>query len=105
MVMQGSLIFWKLLEAKESKAKIELSSDLIINDIDEIKNELLKIFKEYQSVQIEVTNLNKIDLAGLQLLYSFKNTLSKEEKTVEINIQIADDWKVWLPFSGIEYLH
>ncbi|UZR99685.1 hypothetical protein [Chondrinema litorale] len=105
MEQQGSLDFWKLIKNDKDTATVELNGDLVINDISAIKDEILKMVELYTDLQINITNSSKIDLAGLQLLYSLKNFSDKKGTKTSFDIQLAEAWKTWLPFSGIEYLN
>ncbi|MBT31650.1 MAG: hypothetical protein CMO01_18495 [Thalassobius sp.] len=105
MEQQGSLDFWKLIKNDKESTTVELTGDLVINDISAIKDEILKMVDLYKDLQINITNSSRIDLAGLQLLYSLKTFSDKKGTKTSFDIQVAEDWKAWLPFSGVEHLH
>lgn len=79
----------KLFFEKKNEAGypvIVLQGELVINDIIAYKNVILDKFKSESSFQIDLSEINKIDTAGLQLLLATRHK-GKED---DINVALVN---------------
>ena len=64
----------------QSEINLQLGKPLIIYDIKEIHQNLLKNKKNCNKLIIDLKNLDDCDTSGIQLLYSLYKTMKKEQK-------------------------
>jgi len=60
------------------------SENFTIYEVEELKDKLLEEFQIYKDVEIDLSNVHKIDMTAIQLLLSLKKSCKDKEKTLEI---------------------
>lgn len=68
----------------EGLCKLEIDNELTIYVIDSIKNQISDEMEKYTSFEFNLSKVEEIDSAGLQLLLAFKNELLRKDKQFEI---------------------
>jgi phospholipid transport system transporter-binding protein len=71
-----------LTAATGDENSVSIGSELTIKNVAEIKSILDQKLLQSEEIVIEINDLYKIDTAGLQLLFSINNTLSKTGQNV-----------------------
>lgn len=74
--MKQTSIENRLTENQNIQTVIE--RDLIIRDAIEIKEQLLNLLRDHRNAEIHFKNIERIDVAGLQLLVALSKSASKE---------------------------
>jgi len=60
------------------------SENFTIYEVEELKDKFLEEFQVYKDVEIDLSNVHKIDMTAIQLLLSLKKSCKDKEKTLEI---------------------
>ncbi len=82
---------------------IKMKGDLNIENACIIKNELLKNIKSKTIFNLHITDFTALDLAFYQLLMSLKLTLDKQNKMLNVKIDIDDEHATLLFKSGFDF--
>lgn len=97
-----SICFTPSKRKKVSKVFISIEGSLVIDAIDEVKESLLPAIKHYEMLAVSLSNISKIDVAGIQLLHY----LSGVDNQVTIDSNLGDDHRRLISISGFsEFLH
>lgn len=67
---------------KKNVNKVDITEDLIINNIENIRENLLTHLDKSNKLEIVLSSTKNIDISGLQLLISLKREVLKLEKEV-----------------------
>lgn len=60
-----------------------VEGDLVIRESADIKEKLLSLFENYRTIEIQFTNIEKLDISALQLLVAMYNSALAEQKTIK----------------------
>ncbi len=85
---------------KEKKADVLLQKELSINNAEEIKKKLMSALNKHKNINVTLKNIENLDLAGIQLLYSCSRTCRKLNKKVTFNIELPEDIETIVENSG-----
>lgn len=86
----------------EKAGLIELKGELSISHINEIKVQIEKSIKEFDTVEIKITDVSIIDLTMLQYLLSLKKSEKLLNKLFKISFELDDDLKGLLEHAGFK---
>jgi len=80
---------------------ISIRGDLTIDRVSEIRDEMRSALPA-KDLTLDLSQLEKIDLAGLQLLYSLERSVLAEEGTMRVNGDSARDRLIrMVSFTGL----
>jgi hypothetical protein len=86
--------------AKSAKAHVfRIEKDFSINNVVNIKSEILEILKTYDQFTLELKSIENFDLTSLQILYSLK--LKMKEKLI-IKYDLKEDIENIVINSGFD---
>jgi hypothetical protein len=86
---------------KTNEYKIEIFKSLTVNNISEFKNEVDKYLADYNSIKIYGKNVEVIDVAGLQLLFTIKKWAIENQKKIEFDITVNPEIAELHKISGL----
>ncbi len=69
--------------SKKADNVVVITEDLTINNVDEIRENLLKYLKKSKKLEIVLSSLSRVDISGLQLLISLVNESCLTEKEIQ----------------------
>ncbi|VAW67756.1 hypothetical protein MNBD_GAMMA10-896 [hydrothermal vent metagenome] len=64
--------------------KLSINEELTIFVIDELKQRLSEKIDEYDRFELNLSDVEEIDSAGIQLLLAFKNELNHQKKQLNV---------------------
>lgn len=102
--MKKATINIKSQGKKDKTALVELEGELVLGNLDEIKNVIIETIKQYNQLQIEVKNVKAIDLTCIQLLYAINKTLQKSGKQASFHIESTENHTLILNNAGFTQL-
>ena len=79
-----------------------LEGQLVIKNAQDIKTGLLAALKQSQNLTLVFKNIQKLDLAVLQLLFALQKSASRLQKTVQFDMESTDYVKSVILNSGME---
>lgn len=95
------------MEKKEIKAmgnsKLVFAGNLVIGNIEKIKNNILKKVFDTEFSSIYFDNVAQIDLAGIQMLEALRKTMLKGGKECKIELNIVPEYETILKRAGFKY--
>ena len=76
----------KISENKKTKGKnsITIEGDFNIYTVEEIKKNINKYLDDSANLEMDLSNIKKIDTAGFQLILFIKNEIEKNKKKLKI---------------------
>jgi anti-anti-sigma factor len=69
-------------EIKETTATVLFSGDMTIYHVKKINNDFTNYLKKYKSLIVDLSEINKFDSAGFQLLLFFKKESERLKKKI-----------------------
>lgn len=63
---------------------VTIKGDLIVQNAAELRNKLLELLQQFQHLRLNIHSVDRIDLAGLQLFCSARQTALKMNKLLEV---------------------
>jgi len=81
-----------------------IEGDLIIRDSHEIKEALLNLLENYQDIDIQLKNIERIDITALQLLAALSGSALKQGKIVKYSFEETEYISTVLNNSGFNKL-
>ena len=79
-----------------------LEGQLVIKNAQDIKTGLLAALDQSQNLTLVFKNIQKLDLAVLQLLFALQKSASRLQKTVQFDMESTDYVKSVILNSGME---
>ena len=73
------------------KGIIEIEASLTIFNVAELQNQILKILKNSNKIEVDLKDITECDTAGIQLLYSLKKSCLSEGKDFSL-LNPSDDF-------------
>jgi anti-anti-sigma factor len=64
--------------------RLKLNGDLVINDVAELKGQLLGYLNQFQHLEINLADVESVDSAGIQLLYLLKREAREADKNLSL---------------------
>lgn len=86
----------------ERSGKIELTGELSIQYIHDIKKQIEESIKKFDSVEILITDVSIIDLSILQYLISLSKSEKQMNKSFRISFDLEDDLNELLAHAGLK---
>jgi|SRR6056297_1128169 len=83
------------------KVNILLDNELTIYSIEEMKDKILKAFKENQEIDFNLKNVNNMDLSFVQFLFSLNQSAEKKNKKVVFNTDFNNEMQSLFKNSDI----
>ncbi|PLX03622.1 MAG: hypothetical protein C0594_10195 [Marinilabiliales bacterium] len=81
------------------KAQLSFEGNLAINNIEQIRKDVLTRLYEFEELEISVSNVSGIDLSFIQLLLAIQKTFKKGKVSFDFNIK--DEYNTLLDKSGL----
>ncbi len=81
-----------------------IEGDLAIRDSAEIKEELLMLLRDNQTTEIQFKNIERLDVAALQLLAALLKSAANQKKAVTYNFEQTEYTNNILNNSGFSQL-
>lgn len=78
---------------KTVEKEVILNKDLVIQHVKTSSEKLQKTLDECDHIAIDVSGLNKIDIAGLQLLIAFTKEVAKQSKTHSFYGELRENFR------------
>jgi anti-sigma B factor antagonist len=78
---------------RSGRCLLKVDGDLNIYNAAEIKAGLMEYIEDYKEFEIDMSTVNEIDTAGIQLLLQFKKKAAQEERSMQLsdcNEQVCD---------------
>lgn len=90
------------IERQKGSSLVILSGDLSLNNISDIKSELIKLFNEAKPTDLLIKNAEVIDLGFIQLLRSFNFSMKERGIKSTVKFELTADQSTILERSGIK---
>ncbi len=87
-----------------SHLTVRLEGELVLNYIGPIKSELEKVMQQATAMHIEISNLPKVDVAGIQLLLATRHSLRARQIDFRFAVDLHEDTNLLLAQAGIDSL-
>jgi ABC-type transporter Mla MlaB component len=94
----------RLESVRKDWAKISLEGDLIVRDAAIIKSELITILHTYTNADLYLQHINRIDVAGFQLLSALKKSADATGKHFQIFFESPGSLQDTITISGFTHL-
>ena len=91
----------KSTDTSNTEINFVIENQLTLDNINEIKQKMEKMLKNQKEVKVELVNIQSLDLAGVQLLYSLHTTAQKQNKFTFITMDSAEGVKELLHSTGL----
>ncbi|MBO9703158.1 MAG: hypothetical protein J7604_23290 [Sporocytophaga sp.] len=91
----------KTFTKDNSNIDIQIKRDVSLKHIQKLYSELHKIKDSYKKYTISYSEVNNIDPAGFQILYSYIKLLQKRRKEIYIADQFNDELIKILNWAGL----
>lgn len=75
---------------------------LDINQAEMIRNKLLQSLAKYNEINVKIQNVDKIDIAFIQIFYSFLASAQNRQISVRFTAELSPEHKELLDRSGID---
>ena len=85
---------------KEKKGRIELTGELSIQYVHEIKKELENIFFNWDIIDLHICDVSMIDLSMLQYLISLKKAEKTSGKNFNISFDLSEEINELMEHAG-----
>ncbi|MEW5846197.1 MAG: hypothetical protein AB1777_08030 [Bacteroidota bacterium] len=89
-------------QQQKDSSQVIISGDLSLNNISDIKNELVKLYNEVKPVDLLVKNAEVIDLGFIQLIRSFNFSMKERGTKSTVRFELTDEQNTILERSGIK---
>lgn len=78
-----------------------LEGDLVISNLSEIKNHLLKMIDRQGPVKITLKNVDRLDVSFVQLLIAFKKA-ADNGRPLRIDLEDSEYINNWFALAGLD---
>ncbi len=75
----------------ESKVEINLTDELTIYSIEDIKDDITEAVNKYEIIEIVGKSIKNMDLTFVQLINSVQKTAEKTKKTLILDIELNEE--------------
>lgn len=93
-------IISKKNEENPDKTSLVIQGDLVLANINNIKKDLEGIKNKNKDIHIKVTQVSSIDLSFIQVIESFKKSLSEDKVSVIVEYELNEENKNILKDNG-----
>lgn len=90
------------IERQKGSSLVTLSGDLSLNNISDIKSELVRLFSEAKPTDLLIKNAEVIDLGFIQLVRSFNFSMKERGIKSTVKFELTADQRTILERSGIK---
>ncbi|HDP76276.1 MAG TPA: hypothetical protein ENN49_10525 [Bacteroidales bacterium] len=90
------------IERQKGSSLVTLSGDLSLNNISDIKSELVKLFSEAKPTDLLIKNAEVVDLGFIQLVRSFNFSMNERGLESTVKFELTADQRTILERSGIK---
>jgi anti-anti-sigma regulatory factor len=67
--------------------KTLIEGDLVVTESEELKEALLNLFDTYESIELELKNIGRLDISALQLLVALSNSSKEKAKVLNCSFE------------------
>ena len=85
-------------------AKVFLSGSFIIQNIAEIKDQLIVLLQDYNELEIIAENIDDFDISCIQIFYALSKSASHLDKKITYQIDLPEEISNVLSHSGFKNL-
>ena len=82
-------------------ARISLSGEITVNHISEVKSKLITAMQKSLSLRVVLKDITGLDLAGIQLLISLRDTSRVEQKPIAFDITLPSHIDALITKTGL----
>ena len=90
---------------KDNANTYVLKGNITIQQTETLKNELLSTIKKMNSIYISGKNIEDIDVTFIQLMYSLKSSMTKQNKQINYDIELPEELTELLDNTGFKSLN
>jgi len=87
----------------ETVLSIQMSGELTLESIAEIKEELLKKIPSKKNLEVLISDVEEIDLPFYQFLLSLQMTIKSQQKTINFLISLPEEEEELFKKSGFDF--
>ena len=69
---------------RSGRCLLQLEGDMTIYNAEKFKENLLEFVEDFKEFEVDMSAVNEIDTAGIQLLLQFKKKAQEEERTIQL---------------------
>ncbi len=80
--------------------RVLIEGDLVITESEELREALLNLLHGYQSIEIELKNINRLDVSALQLLVALYKSARENHKELNCHFEESEYVDRILKHSG-----
>ncbi len=92
--------------SEKNQIIVRVEGNTGIENVNNIRNELMNIDLDKDHVKIELKAVYKLDISFIQLLFSLKKHLLTMDKKIDIQMELRDDQKSMIKEAGMmEFLN
>jgi ABC-type transporter Mla MlaB component len=88
-------------KGKAKNASITLEGELILKNLHCVADELKETISQFDNIHIELTNIQNIDLACIQLLLAAKQTAASAKKQFSCQAELPKELKNIMQHAGL----
>lgn len=81
---------------------ILLEGGLTVSNIEPIKETVLAALQQYQSIKIQLQNVEILDLSVLQILYALRRAAKTDSKTIQLEMYLSEELQTLVRQSGLD---
>jgi anti-anti-sigma regulatory factor len=86
----------------DSAVNLVITGELVIAESKELKQELLSLLHRYQSIRIELKEIERLDISALQLLVAAYNSAAVKQKVIDFQFEDSEYITNVLNLSGYQ---
>lgn len=84
--------------------KIRLSGELSIQNIVEIKDNLMHFLEQFENIEIVAEEVESFDVSCVQIFYALSRSASHKNKHISYNLNLPEEIKNVIAHSGLQNL-
>lgn len=92
----------ELIKSDDNIPTIVINGEFTVNNAEEMRQEILPIFEDNETLNIKLTEIENLDLAGIQVLYSLNKTAKNSGKTINFTFDISEEQSEVIKNSGFD---
>lgn len=84
----------KIRDQTGTVSKLKISGSILLKNSQQLKTELIEVLEELSDdFEVAISEVEEIDLAGIQLFMAFFSELSKRKSNIKIYWDLSEDQK------------